>query len=118
MAAGARRARPAPGGPYLQAEARWRAQRRGVAGGLVDLARGAIRPASEMVDALLEELAEDAEALGTAAELDRLRGLARAGSSADRQRAVHARALEDGAAPEEALRAVVAHLVEGFAADL
>ena len=109
---------PRPVAAYLQAEARWRAQRSGVAGGLVDLARGTIRPAPEMVDALVDELAEDAEALGTAAELDRLRGLAREGSSADRQRAVHARALGDEAAPAEALRAVAAHLVEEFAADL
>ena len=108
---------PRPVAAYLQAEARWRAQRRGVAGGLVDLAQGTIRPAPEMVDALAEELAEDARELGSEAELDRLRALAREGSSADRQRAVHARALEDGAAPGEALRAVVAHLVEEFGAD-
>ena len=102
---------------FWVAENRWRAQRHGTAEGLIHFGREAIVPVPEILDELIGLLEEDADALGSAAEIEALRAMAE-GTSADRQRAVLARAEHDGASRDDALRAVVAHLAEEFHADL
>lgn len=100
---------------FLIDENRWRAQRYGVSEGLIDFGDRSIKPMPVLIDELAEFLAEDAEALGTLEQLAVLRQIAEAGTSADRQRAVHARASASG---EDPGRAVVRHLIDEFHADL
>ena len=64
---------------------------------------------SDLVDELIDLLAEDADALNCNAELERLRLIAHDGTSCHRQRAV----AEDGGTA-----AVVDHLIEEFEQDL
>ncbi|MEM7643439.1 MAG: carboxylate-amine ligase [Pseudomonadota bacterium] len=102
---------------FLIDENRWRAQRYGVREGLIDYGRKAIVPFPDLMDEWLDLVADDAEALSCTAELARLRAMARQ-TAADRQRATHEEATAQGAGRDEALRAVVHHLVGEFAADL
>jgi glutamate---cysteine ligase / carboxylate-amine ligase len=99
----------------LLEENRWRAQRYGLAGSLIDLARGELVPITQLVDELLRLVAEDAAALGCEAEIRHLRGLAHVaisgGTSADRQVATYGRLVAEGAPPAAALRGVVDELV-------
>ena len=76
-------------------ENKWRAQRYGVHGTLVG-PNGAVTVA-EIIDQVIEETEEDAAILGCAAELERCRAIAGAGTSADAQLAVfHARGKSEG----------------------
>ena len=100
---------------FLIAENRWRAQRYGVSEGLIDFGERRIRDMPDLVNELAAMLAEDAEALGCMPEVASLGQIARDGTSATRQRQVHAEAREKGEAPGEA---VVRHLIEEFEADL
>ena len=88
-------------------ENKWRAQRWGVEAELADFAAGRLKPMRELVEELIELLREDAAELGCLAELERARAIVADGTSADRQLAVYRAALERGAEPPEALRAVV-----------
>jgi carboxylate-amine ligase len=92
-------------------ENRWRAQRYGFDEGLVDFGKGEIVPYAQLLDEMLALIAEDAEHLGCTAEVAHARTILAAGTSADRQRAVHQAALAAGGTPEEALRAVVDWLI-------
>ncbi|EPX78489.1 carboxylate-amine ligase [Salipiger mucosus] len=98
----------------LIAENRWRAQRYGLEGGLIDFGAGAIKPMAQLTEELIELLAQDAEALGCLAELERTRDIVASGNSATRQRAVRAEAEARGADADGQMRAVVAHLVREF----
>ncbi|GGH25796.1 carboxylate-amine ligase [Cribrihabitans marinus] len=100
---------------FLIAENRWRAQRYGVGEGLIDFGDRSIKPMSVLMDELMGILAEDAEALGSLNELASLRRIAENGTSATRQRRVHAEALSKG---EDPGRAVVQHLIDEFHEDL
>ncbi len=100
---------------FLIAENRWRAQRYGVGEGLIDFGDRSIKPMAQLLKELMEFLAEDAEALGTLNEITRAQEIARQGTSADRQRRVHAEAIAAGHDPG---RAVVRHLIDEFHADL
>jgi carboxylate-amine ligase len=100
---------------FLIAENRWRAQRYGTGEGLIDFGDRSIKPFATLLDELIGMLAEDAEALGSLEEIATLRGIVRDGTSASRQRRVHADAVAAGADPGQA---VVRHLIEEFQADL
>lgn len=100
---------------FLIDENRWRAQRYGTTEGLIDFGDRSIQPFSTLLNELIEMLAEDADALGTEQELAGLRSIVDQGTSAARQRQVHATATQDGKAPGHA---VVQHLIEEFSADL
>lgn len=104
--------------PFLIEENRWRAQRYGTEAGLIDFGAGTIRPVPALLEELIDLVEEDAAALGCLAELENLRDILETGTSAARQRAVAASATATGAEPDSAMRAVVAHLVEEFHADL
>jgi carboxylate-amine ligase len=103
---------------FLIAENRWRAQRYGATGSLIDFGAGEVKSLAQLTDELVDLLAEDAETLGCLDEVARIRDIARTGSSADRQRAVRDVALSDGADAAGAMDAVVRHLIEEFHADL
>ncbi|MDG4647582.1 carboxylate-amine ligase [Roseibacterium sp. SDUM158017] len=103
---------------FLINENRWRAQRYGVNEGLIDFGARRIVPMADLGAELVGILSEDAEALGCLPELERLAEIPERGTSSDRQREVQAAALGAGATGQEAMRAVVRHLVEEFHADL
>ncbi|UWQ93077.1 carboxylate-amine ligase [Aliisedimentitalea scapharcae] len=100
---------------FLIGENRWRAQRYGVDEGLIDFGDRSIKPQVDLLEELSDILSEDTEALGTQQEIETLVGIARNGTSATRQRQVHATALARGEAPGPA---VVRHLIEEFHTDL
>ncbi len=103
---------------FLVAENRWRAQRYGTREGLIDLGRREIVPMPDLVAEIIELVDEDAMHFGSAAEVARALGIARAGNSATRQRRVYVDALEAQDDHAHALRVVVRHLIEEFHADL
>ncbi|HEX7080845.1 MAG TPA: carboxylate-amine ligase [Gammaproteobacteria bacterium] len=98
--------------PMLIRENRWRAMRYSFDQGLIDLGRGKVIPFPQLLEEMLELVREDAETLGCTAEVEHARKILARGTSAHRQLAVRAKALEDGADAEEANRAVVDHLIE------
>ncbi|PIE09941.1 MAG: carboxylate-amine ligase [Rhodobacterales bacterium] len=104
--------------PFLINENRWRAQRYGVSEGLIDFGRGEIVPMTELMEELIGLVAEDAEVLGCLPELENVHEIIAGGTSSDRQRAVARAACDSGADRETQTRAVVAHLIEEFSADL
>lgn len=95
-------------------ENRWRAQRYGVQGCLVDHGQSKLGPFADMVEELIEMVQQDAELLGCKPELLSLRKLVRDGTSADRQRACFADRQEAGDDDRAALQAVVDHLIAEF----
>ncbi len=103
---------------FLIGENRWRAQRYGVTEGLIDFGRSEIVPWPELVEELVTLIEEDAGILCCQAEVERARDIVSGGTSAARQRAVFETAKADGADAEGRMRAVVAHLIEEFHADL
>jgi len=103
---------------FLIAENRWRAQRYGVGGGLIDFGRGEIVPVPALLEELIDLVAEDADALGCMAELEATRDILQGGTSSERQRAVRDAAEAEGQDHDSQMRAVVRHLIEEFHADL
>ncbi len=99
-------------------ENRWRAMRYGCDGGLIDFGISQVVPYQNLLDELLDMVAEDAERLGCTAEVQRARDIVTRGNSARRQVAAHAEAVAAGADREEALRAVVDMLIRETAMDL
>lgn len=97
---------------FLISENRWRAQRYGTEEGLIDFGRGIIVPFADLMEELISLLVEDAEALNCLDEVCAVREIVKTGTSAARQRAVHAAAVENPG------QAVVKHLIEEFHADL
>jgi carboxylate-amine ligase len=95
----------------LIGENRWRAQRYGITGTLLDLGEGCMTPVPALIDELIDLFMPDAERLGCVTQLTHARTIANNGTSAVRQRAVHTAAQENGADDAEALRAVVDHLI-------
>lgn len=101
---------------FLISENRWRAQRYGITEGLIDYGRGEIVPFGQLLSELIELVAQDAEALGSTAEIEGLLDIVKTGTSASRQRAVREQA---GANDPDAInRAIVSHLIEEYHADL
>lgn len=99
-------------------ENRWRAQRYGVDEGLVDFGKGEIVPYAELMEEMLELVAEDAEALKCESEIDRARVIIAEGTSAHRQVKVYDDVLAAGGNEEKALKAVVDLLVEETTKDI
>jgi carboxylate-amine ligase len=92
-------------------ENRWRAQRYGAAGMLVDHGKRAQVPLRDLIDELIGLIGNDAERLGSMPLLARAREMAAGNTSAERQRATYRRALEEGADAREACKAVVDMLI-------
>jgi carboxylate-amine ligase len=93
-------------------ENRWRAQRWGIEAELADFGAARMRPLGELVAEMVDLVREDAGALDCLAEVERANLIVAEGTSADRQLAVHAQAVEGGADSEEACRAVVDWLIQ------
>ena len=103
---------------FLVAENRWRAQRYGTREGLIDLGLGEIVPMAQLVGEIIDLTEEDARHFDALAEVERAREIVETGTSASRQRQVYVEALEAGYERDQALQAVVRHLIEEFHADL
>jgi len=93
-------------------ENRWRAQRYGIDGTLIDFGRVAMVPYSRLVDELLEFIAKDAEFFDCVEEVNHARTILTRGTSAHWQRRVYREALQEGADNHEAIQAVVTMLVK------
>lgn len=103
---------------FMIAENRWRAQRYGVSEGQIDFGEKCLIPFTQVVDDLLDLIADDAAALDCEPEVARTRDIVAQGTSADRQRATRDAALARGATPHEAMQAVVSSLIGEFHAGL
>lgn len=99
-------------------ENKWLAQRYGLLAFLGDTRRGGRIDIADQLEELIDELGEDARALGCEPELQRSLTIVREGSSADRQLDLFRLRLLEGASQQEALRDVVDLLVSETAADL
>jgi carboxylate-amine ligase len=95
----------------LVKENRWRAQRYGFDGGLVDFGKGEIVAYTTLLEEVFELVRPDAERLDCMAEIAHARTILARGTSAHRQRAAYAKALAGGADTAGALAAVVDGLV-------
>ncbi|HEY9549512.1 MAG TPA: carboxylate-amine ligase [Kiloniellaceae bacterium] len=92
-------------------ENRWRAQRYGIDGGLVDFGKGEVVPYAELLEEILGLTHDHAEALGCLQEAAHARKILRRGTSAHRQLEVFSQACSDGADKQEALKRVVDCLI-------
>ncbi|MEE8497829.1 MAG: carboxylate-amine ligase, partial [Acidimicrobiia bacterium] len=95
----------------LISENTWRAQRYGVEGSLADFGKGILVPFADLIEEMIELVKPDAEEFGCLSEVERATDLVAEGTSADRQIAVYRDEIEAGASEEEALKAVVDHLI-------
>ena len=93
-------------------ENRWRAQRYGFVEGLVDFGKGRMVPYADLLEEIVELVAEDADAFGCQKEVASARNILTRGTSAHRQLAAYRTALAQGASPKEALQVVVDMLIE------
>lgn len=91
----------------IAAENLWRAQRYGIHGGLIDAESRSMRSVPEILDGLVEQLAEDAAALGCEGDLAACREIASTGTSADVQLAVYEEARGRAGGQAAGLSAVV-----------
>ncbi|MDV0440818.1 carboxylate-amine ligase, partial [Xanthomonas sacchari] len=90
----------------------WRAQHSGVQATLIDEARGEAVPFPEALEAVLTLVAEDADALGCAADVARARSIVAEGTSADGQISAYEAALAAGQDERAALAAAVDWIAE------
>ena len=97
--------------PMLIRENRWRAMRYSFDEGLIDLAKGAVVPFDQLLDELLSLVAEDAEALDCADEVNSLHHILQRGTSAHRQLRKYELERATGASEEDALKGVVDKLI-------
>lgn len=97
-------------------ENRWRAQRYGAEGKLVDHGRHQLVPCADLVEEMIDLFGDDAEVLGCRRELAQLRAILSEGTSAARQRAAARAAEEAGHSEHEAMIAVVDQLISDFTA--
>jgi carboxylate-amine ligase len=98
--------------PGMIEENVWRAQRYGVSGSLVDFGKGVLVPFPDLVEELIELVAQDAVELDVRNEVRHAREIVADGTSADRQLAAYERAKTAGASDHEALQAVVDELID------
>jgi carboxylate-amine ligase len=98
----------------ITSENMWRAQRRGVHANLIDEG-GRVVPFAEHLDAILDDVAKDADALGCTSEVARTREIVAHGTSADRQLAIFTEARASGSNANKALAAVVDWMVQATA---
>ncbi len=101
---------------FLLEENRWRAQRYGVEGTLFDFGKGELVPFADLMEELVALSSEHAGALGCEQELQRVRRIVAQGTGADRQLGLYRQLVEAGREPGEALKGVVARLLEETAA--
>jgi carboxylate-amine ligase len=93
-------------------ENRWRAKRYGIDEGLIDFGKGEVVPCADLLEELIELTKEDAEALDCVDELLHSRHILTTGTSAHRQLATFAAAMDAGRTRPDALCSVVDMLVD------
>jgi carboxylate-amine ligase len=98
--------------PFLVRENRWRAQRYGTGEGMVDFGKGTLVPFPELMEELLELIAEDAEHFDCVPEVTRVRDIVKEGTSADRQLARFEAVKTLGGSEQAALVAVVDGIID------
>ncbi len=97
---------------FLLGENRWRAQRHGVKEGMIDFGKGEIVPFRELIEELMEILAEDADYFNCTTEIQHALTIIDRGTSADRQIAKFNQLMAEGQSQGDALRGVVDQLIE------
>lgn len=85
----------------------WRAQRDGVRANFIDEATGSALPCENYLNALLDQISEDANALECVAEVERTREIVTSGTSADHQMGVLESSRANGATERDAVSPVV-----------
>lgn len=95
----------------LISENSWRAQRYGVDEPLIDFGISELVALPQLFDEIIDFVGAQVGVLGSENQMEGARSIVANGTSADRQRSVHGRALADGAEDSEALCAVVDHLI-------
>lgn len=95
----------------LIVENRWRAQRYGMDGGLIDFGCGRIVPYDQLLEELFTLCHEDFQRLDCIDEAAHARTIVNEGTSAHRQKKIYRQTMESGATHEQALEAVVDWLI-------
>ena len=95
----------------LVAENRWRAQRYGMDGGLIDFGKGKVVPYADLFSEIMDLIRPDARALDCMDAVAHARNILEGGTSAHRQRAAFDAAVKGGGDKQAALRAVVDGLI-------
>ena len=98
--------------PSIIEENMWRAQRYGTGGSLVDFGKRELIPMAQLIEEIIELVAQDAIELNVRDEVRHARTIVAQGTSAHRQIGTYEGALADGASDHEALQAVVDELIE------
>ena len=93
-------------------ENRWRAQRYGIDGTLIDFGRGQMVPYPQLLEELLAFIMEDAEFFGCVDEVKHAHTILERGTSAHWQRKTYNEAKAAGASDHEAVKAVVDMLIK------
>ena len=88
-------------------ENKWRAQRYGIHGSLIDLASGEAQPVSVALRTLLDLVWDDAEALSCGNDVAATQTILQRGTSADGQLTVYGDHLSRGKSKTQAITAVV-----------
>lgn len=97
--------------PSIIEENMWRAQRYGTDGTLVDFGKRQLVPMSDLIEEIIEVIAQDAIELDVRDQVRHARTIVEEGTSAHRQIATYEKALASGASDHEALQAVVDELI-------
>lgn len=97
--------------PAMIDENVWRAQRYGTRGSLVDFGKSRLIPFPDLVEEMIELVAQDATEFDVRDEVRHAREIVTGGTSADRQMEAFDKAKSDGAEDHEALQAVVDELI-------
>lgn len=97
--------------PAMIDENVWRAQRYGTRGSLVDFGKSRLIPFPDLVEEMIELVAQDATEFDVRDEVRHARKIVTGGTSADRQMEAFDKAKSDGAEDHEALQAVVDELI-------
>jgi carboxylate-amine ligase len=97
--------------PTIIEENMWRAQRYGTDGTLVDFGKRQLIPMSDLIEEIIEVIAQDAIELDVRDQVRHARTIVEQGTSAHRQISTYEKALASGASEHEALQAVVDELI-------
>lgn len=98
--------------PSIIEENMWRAQRYGTDGTLVDFGKRELIPMAQLIEEIIEVVAQDAIEFNVRDEVRHARTIVSNGTSAHRQIATYEKSLGEGASEHEALQAVVDELIE------
>ena len=101
--------------PMLIRENRWRAMRYSIDEGMIDFAKGTVVPCDELIEEMLEHVAEDAQVLGCEKELASVRDILARGTSAHEQLMGFEGARTAGASVADSLVTVVDTLITNTA---